>query len=107
MLRRAERPADASHQQQIGPRIHRAVVGLAREVGGLRGGDTAGTELQFGVEADQEAAHRRLEANTRGRIDGEALVLAEKSRAARRAGVASLQRLLPAVERDAAIDIEE
>src|SRR5258707_14670817 len=85
----AESEADAAHDQHVGARIDRAVVGLAREIGRVCRGNAARAELYLGTEAPQDigdaiaidVAPRRAQADAQPRIDREAVVAAVEARA--------------------------
>src|SRR3984893_15034989 len=111
----AESEADTAHDQMPNGRIDRAVVGLAREVGRARRGNAAGAELDLGTEAPQDigdaiaidVAPRRAQADAQRRIDREAVVAAVEAGAARCTRLAARQRLRPAIEGDAGVEVEE
>src|SRR5580704_8361206 len=106
----AEGNADPSHDGQIGVWIDRAEVSY-REVGRGRRHHAAGAELQLGVDAEDQGevgdvAHRHAHADADRRIGAETPVLPEESLAG---GVhfGALQGLGPAIECNAAVDVEQ
>src|SRR5258708_19572828 len=88
----AESEADAAHDQHVGARIDRAVVGLAREVGRARRGNAAGAELDLGTETPQDigdaitidVAPRRPQAHPQRRIHRAPVVAPVQPRPPRR-----------------------
>src|SRR5215813_11447928 len=92
--------------------IDRAVVSHGKVLRGRRH-HASGAELQLGVHAEEErqvtaqVAHRHAQADADCRIDREAPVLSVESLLAGSVRFRALQGLLPAVERQAAIDVEQ